>query len=257
MTSTAASVLDLLNKALETDFSIKVWVPSLLSTDHSNSTVQIKPLTISQQKQLLSAAVVQDLLNINFNKLIYTILRENYLSENIIPFKYLTVLDKLILVLSIRANINSIYNNFDLNQLISKIQHSSNFEIFVPKTFENSTIKIHCAIPTIETEYECEVTREEVDTDNKEPNEQLQTLVTSTITNELTKVIYKVNIKDQEIVFNDYTFKERIDILNQLPAFLIEKVLDYALQYKKEIENYLKINDTETLVINSIFFSTV
>jgi hypothetical protein len=256
MNSNVDSILNLINKTIIDNYSIKLWVPSLLLVD--SDYILFKPLSISQQKDLLSTALTQNIYNTSFVITCYNILKENYLSNDIIPLNQLTVLDRLIILLSLKSNISPKFQNIEINQIIANIQNS-NFSVFAPQSLESDNIKLYCSLPTIHAEYMCEKEREEFNTENL--NEQIQHIVSETVINELTKFCNTVVINEETIVFNNFSFAERKQILNTLPAFLLEKALNYVIDCRKQIEDYLTVdideNTKDTLQINGVFFSTV
>lgn len=253
MSSNVDKILNLINKTVIENYSVNVWVPSVsnLNVQH----ISFKPLSISQQKDLLNTAIGQDIYNGEFTKTVFNILRQNYLSENILPLNYLNIIDKIIILLSLRSNINSSYKNISLNDIIKKIQ-SYNMSSFTPQMFESDNIKIYCNLPTIYGEYVCEQEREINESDSI--NEQIQHVVSETITNELTKFCAAVHIDEVSILEDSFSFSERKQIISQLPAFLLEKVLNYIIGCRKQIEDMLTIDgqEKETIQLNGVFFST-
>jgi endonuclease III len=109
------------------------------------------------------------------------------------------------------------------------------------------------------TEYLCEKEREVLVTEDI--NEQIQDVVSETIVNELTKYSLRVDIGQESIDLAKFSFAERKSIINTLPAFLLEKALDYIVSCRKSIENLLTIkvseDKEELLQINGVFFSTI
>lgn len=257
MNNNLDDILKLINKTVIDNYSIKLWVPSLIAHENVES-ILFKPLSISQQKDLISTALAQDLYNTEFIKKMYTILKENYLSNDIVSFNHFNILDKLIILLSIRSNINSRYLDNDINSIINKIQ-TSDFSVFQPQVLESENIKLYCSLPSIYTEFLCESEREVFETEDA--NEQIQHVVSETVINELAKFCFTAEINDKTIIFDKFTFTERKKILNQLPAFLLEKALNYIISCRKQLEEYLTINNSEDtkdiLQINGVFFSTV
>lgn len=256
MSSNIKNILNLINKTVIDNYSINVWIPSLLLFD--TPYVSFKPINISQQKDLLSTAAIQDIYNTTFIKTMFNILKENYLSEGVLPLNNLNIIDKIIIILSLRANINPIFNNININEIISKIQ-KHDMTVFAAQSIESDNIKLICKIPTIYTEFLCESERETLNTEDV--NEQIQHVVSETIVNELTKFCSELQIGEEDILLDTYSFTERKQIINQLPAFLLEKALNYIISYRKHIEYLLSLNKAnevaEILQLNGVFFSTV
>lgn len=257
MSNNINDILKLINKAVVDNYSINVWVPSLTGTDVTS--ISFKPISITQQKDLLNTAVIQDIYNTNFIKTFFKILKSNYLSEDVFPLNQLNILDKIVILLSLRANINSIYGDVNLNNIIKNIQ-GYDFSIFAAQSLESDNIKLHCALPSMYTEFLCEEERELVELNTID--DQIQHVVSETIINELSKFCHQIIIDNRSIMLEQFSFSERKAMISQLPAFLLENALNFIINYRKHVEGLLTLKkdnkeDEELLQLNGIFFSTV
>ena len=256
MSNNVDNILKLINKTIVDNYSINIWSPVLLTTDLQH--LSFKPLNISQQKTLLSTAVIQDLYNTQFTLAAYDIIKENYLNNETLPLSCFSVLDKIIILLSLRANINTNYKENNISDIIKYIQ-TQDFSVFTSQVLESDNIKLYCGLPSIYTEYLCEKEREVLVTEDI--NEQIQDVVSETIVNELTKYSLSVSIDQENIDLSKFSFSERKAIISTLPAFLLEKALDYIVSCRKSIEKLLTIkvaeDKEELLQINGVFFSTI
>lgn len=229
-------IIKSINTTISTNYAISIWVPSLAGTTITD--VKFKPLSIQQQKDLISTSAIKDLFNTTYIQVMYSILEKNYLSNDILPLNNLSVLDKIIISLALKSNINSVFKTVNLEELIKTIQ-TSDFSAFVPQRFESNGITLMCALPSIHTEFICEQEREKFQTEVIE--EQIQYIISEAIINELAKYSNQATIGEQHIIFNNFTFSERKQILNQLPAFILEQALGYILACKQQLENYLTV----------------
>jgi hypothetical protein len=251
------NLLELINNTVSENCAVFIYIPSI------SQPVALKALTISQQKILISAAIDTEVYNSKFIQIFHKIIIENYLSESVYPVKQLTILDKIFIALALRANINNTLSlqNIQVNlavvleQLKNLIQ-SNNIPITSGECIsDNITVKY--AIPTIFSELECEEAKVVLTTED--PTEKFKHILAETVTDELSKFITSVTMKDTTIVLSDYTGAERKKIIEQLPANILEQVLNYILLYKQSIEKALTVSDdtnTNTIQINSSFFAT-
>lgn len=251
------NLLEIINNAVSEACTVTTYIPS------SSQPISLKALTISQQKILISAAIDTEVYNSKFIQIFHKIIIENYLSEIIHPLKSLTILDKVFIALALRSNINNTLSlqNFQVNlavvldQLKSLV--SSNNIITAPGECVHDNITVKYAIPTIFSEAECEEAKLVLTTED--PTERFKYILAETVTDELSKFITSIHIKDTNIVLADYTPTERKKIIEQLPAAILEQVLNYILNYKQSLEKALSVSDDSninTIQINSSFFAT-
>jgi hypothetical protein len=270
MSTELDNILQQLNKTITENYAIDVWFPSLRK--FSIPFAKFKPLNISQQRSLIKTSLYRDLFNIEFTKAIYPILKENNINPSI-NVDYLTVVDKLFIILYLRSNINDkiVYSNKNYTfttsatELISKLKEKclsspSSFEI---QTFEEKDIKLIVTMPTILSEFNCESERNLSEDINV--NKHVQTIISETVINEITKSCRQVHIGSQDIPLDSYTFIEKKKLLELIPVFVLEKSLNFILDYRQIIEDTLTLtsfNDkeeiiTDNLQINGAFFASI
>ena len=183
-------ILQQLDKTITENYAINVWFPSL--TRINKESVKFKPLNISQQKSLIKTSLYRDLFNIEFTKVIYPILKQNNTDVSI-NIDFLTVIDKLFIMLYLRSNINNeiIYSNkgnvfkTSATELITKLKEKciASPDSFKVQTFEEKDIKLIITIPTILSEYQCESERNLSEDVNV--NKHVQTIISETVINEV------------------------------------------------------------------------
>ena len=270
MSTDFENILQQLDKAITENYAVDVWFPSLTKT--GQVTTKFKPLNISQQKKLIKTSLYRDLFNIEFTKTIYPILKENNINPGI-NVDYLTIIDKLFIMLYLRSNINDeiIYTNKNntfktsATQLILKLKEKcdNSPSLFQIQTFEEKDIRLIITIPTILSEYQCETERNLSEDVNV--NAHVQTIISETVINEISKSCRQINVNTQDIPLDYYTFAEKKKLLELIPIFVLEKSLTFILDYRQIIEDTLTLtvlNDkeeviTDTLQINGSFFASI
>ena len=245
------SILTLLNDTIVNNFTVQLKIPSL-----EEGEISIKPLNISQQKSLISLTSEKNVYNSKFLEIIFNIIKENYLSNDLLNINDLTVLDKTFITLALRASINPVIGG---NNILEHIKDTNINSLKIsPSTFTADTIKIVCGLPTILQELECEHSKTIIDNENISKN--LQQIISESILVEITKYIKHIYINDNFIDMTSMIFTEKQNIIEALPAVVLEQVLQYILDSKKKIENILKFTDTNNqpfvVTIDSNFFAT-
>ena len=234
------NILQQLDKTITENYAIDVWFPSL--TKMNLVSTKFKPLNISQQKRLIKTSLYRDLFNIEFTKELYPILKENNINP-LINIDYLTVIDKLFIMLYLRSNIsdNIVYNNKNntfkesVSQLILKLKEKclASPSIFSVQTYEEKDIKLIVTIPTILSEYHCESERNISEDINV--NKHVQTIISETVINEIAKSCRQVVVGLQDIPLDSYSFTEKKKLLELIPVFVLEKSLTFILDYRQII----------------------
>lgn len=252
MNNNVDEIINLINSVIINSYAISISVPSAPTLN-----IQFKPLTIVQQKDLISTTASNNLYNTEFIKIFYKILKDNYLSESILPFNNLNILDKTLISLALKCNINNIYLNLKLDELISNIQ-LSDLSVFAPKKFNINNIELFCQLPSIDIDFQCENERNTPLLEDI--NEQIQHIISETVINELAKFSVKAIIDNNLIDLYQYSFNDRKQIISQIPAFILDQALDYIINCKQQIEKLLTFTDTENkeslIQINGAFFAT-
>lgn len=240
MSQSADTVQDVLQllKALDQTNSFEVYLPSL------QKNILFKQLNTEQLKKILKTVIDSPIHNSEFVTTFNSIIKNNIL-DNSINFEELNILDKVLILIKTRAesispeytfnlsdeeknqinefkvNITNVYNNFIQTAPIynTEIIKSSNCELVV-------------ALPTLQTENKLEKELyKNVKLDITTP-EELRSIIGETFINELTKYIVSIKVNESVIDLNQYNFKTRIKLVEQLPTTCINGVLKYIENYK-------------------------
>lgn len=254
MTQNIQDILTQLDR-VNSSYSYDVWIPSL------GKDVSFKEMTTAQQKRIIKSIIDSPVYNSEFIKACYTIIKENCDDKTIEVDKF-TIIDKLLILLKMRSVSIGNEMTVKIKSKISKgteVKSKVNLEkIYTdsvkivknisPIVIEKDKFKIECSVPNILSEYNIEKYiqnkhgEEEIKT-----NAQLRKNVGEKFITELSKYINKLTIEDTEIVFEDISWKDKINILEKLPSKIMEDVYMYIETITKEIKKITIIDKTITI----------
>lgn len=234
-------------KRKDISYASHYMVPSL------KREVPFDEINTSQQKRLVKSIIDSPVYNTEFIYTLREILKENC-QDPAIDIDNLTIVDKLILALGLR--IKSIGNDVDieietkdgakinagldvsriLELSLASVQNISN------ATVEDAYYKIECSVPTIGTEFkaEKELRNKSVKIEIEDIKELRETVGDAFIS-EIVKYIDAVYVKGQDdqlipVEWKQFTFANRIKIMETFKTGLLRKILDYINSVRKEID---------------------
>lgn len=265
-------VLNLMSRVNEV-FTYGVWIPSL------NREVMFREINTSQQKRLIKSLIDSPVYNTELIFTLRQILKENCADPKI-DIDNLTILDKLFIVIKMRMISigdvievdfgNNNVRGFSLEGILDKAKK----DIIAPspKEFNIEPYTVYCSIPSILTEYRLEdEMRRNVDEVKVESNSEIRAMIGDAFIGEIVKFIDRLDIKDGDkitrINLNDISFRNRIALIEALPIKLIEQVISYITEIRKELDKVVLISTTvvkdgkeekleERLNINGSFFTS-
>lgn len=229
---------------------------------HEDEGVVCKQLTTSQLKELIKTAVDSPLTQAAFNSTVTKIFKES-LVEN--PGFKLNIIDRLLFILETRTHSlsptktvevegKSVTISFeDLKKKI-KQQIKKNNNLFVNSTVTEGKITVSFGIPLIETEVQLNEELYKNVQFNLEDMEELRRVIGEAFINEIAKSLNTITIDDKVLDLSSGTFKNRLKVVESLPASLIQKVIEYIESYKKIISDCLTI-EGYTIPIDSTLFT--
>jgi hypothetical protein len=247
--------LNLLNtitntKTFEMELSPKLGVAS----QH----IKCKYLSTLQLKELIKTIVDSPLTQANFNVTAGKIFKESILSENV---PTLSVIDRLFFILESRINSIAATKEFAnkstvnyqevLNTLREKIK--SNNDSFLPTTIEDGGISLTVGVGLLEADIQMNEEMYkglEVDTND---DEQLRKILGDSFLNEIAKSIYTVTIENSTLDLSTVNFRTRLQVVERLPASLVQKVVSYIEVYKKIVDQSLIVENESIDVDGSLF----
>lgn len=226
--------------------------------------VACKYLNTAQLKDLIKTVVDSPLTQSAFNTTCTKIFKESLLFSPP-TFASLNVLDRLSFLLQTRINsisplvtinkeISPQVVNFSdvLNNLyLKKREHS---EKFITKTETEGKIKITYGVALLDAELQLneEIYKDlKIDIDNAD---EMKNLLGESFINEIGKCIQTITIGENVLNLSTLSFKERLQAIENLPASLIQKAIEYIEQYKDIIDSCLTV-DGNLITLDASLFS--
>jgi len=220
-----------------------------------------KQLTTAQLKELIKTVVDSPITQSQFNSTATKIFVES-LNQ---PKDKLTIVDRLLFLLAIRANslsptkeIEQEHKKITVNfnqiskKLIEKIKQHK--EKFASKEFSLDKITLGVSVPLLTTESQLNEELYKNQTINVEDTEQLRKVLGEAFINEIAKTVEFLTINEKTLDLSTVTFKSRLKTIESLPAQLIQKVIEYIEDYKKIVDECLTV-DGYTVPIDGSLFS--
>jgi hypothetical protein len=246
----------------------------LLTSLRSKHTFEVKftndkiekfsPLTTAQLKNLIKTVVDTSLTQIEFNSATVAVMKECYQGMDVTILNDLTIADKLLFLIETR--INSISSSItiedgedkviiDLNKIKEKLTKAieDNKATFVDHPINSDEVTLTIGLPTLKTELQVD---EEIyktlklDSDNQE---QVRKLLGEAFVVELAKVVKSITIGEKTLNTSELPFSERQKTVENLPALLIQQVINYVENYKKILNACLVIDDHSLPIDGSLF----
>lgn len=244
--SNVADFLSKLNDIKASNISY-IWVPS------QNKECEFSALTIKQQKDLLKASNDGVVGVVSFAKMLTNIVLENSLDKSI---EFLSI-DKYPLLVGLRINsmgddINIDGKPYSLKDLPT-LQNVSKKKLTASFTYKDVTV--NAAIPTLKQEIgifdhsSFELRKLKTETESTESVSILYTL-------EIIKFINSIVYEDKEIKFQDLSYTDRKQIVDNLPLALTQNVVKY-ISTIRDIENSaITFENDVTVPLDTLFFAT-
>jgi hypothetical protein len=232
----------------------------------NGQTVKCKQLSMAQLKELIKTLTDSPLTQALFNSASTKIFKESIID---LPENYkLTIVDRLLFLIETRRasiyptvtltdNNNNLSVTVDLKDfkenLISKInENKSNFET---TTFKTDKITYVIGTPSLDTE---EQLNEEIYSklDIKPENtEEFKNFIADSFIYEIAKYLFSITLNEETTLeLSQKTFKERVEILEKLPAHAIQTVISYIEKQKAIIDENM-IVDGIYVPLDSSFFT--
>lgn len=242
------SILSKLKEINESDL-INVHIPS------ANKNMTFKSISVKQQKDLIKSGMDGALGGITISNVINQIIIDNSVEK----YDFLVV-DKIPIILALRnksfGSVFTLKNEnkniiFDLNDILANVLEFSNIEKTEIKSEEN---KLSVELNVISLEEDTKINAFQLEKLKKNKDEDLSETVGSLFVYEILKFIYKITVGSDEIIMKDFPIKDRLTIVENLPASVNNEILEYIQNFRKEEMEYITVNG-ETLPIDARLFS--
>lgn len=235
-------ISDFINKLNATSNRIKMTLPS------TNKIIEVKPLSLKQQKDIISCVGDGVAGLISFTRIINDIVTLNT------DIKDLTQHDKLAIILTLRVNsLGSKYKlkeeTVDIADIVDKVQ-TYKFKSPLSGDLEFEGITVQAEVPPLT--WETEVTKR-LEDEIKRNGDNNSKNIGSIYIYELVKHIKSVSLGQSIVNFNELKLRECVSVVESIPLALNKKVVSLIDAIRKEEQELLTINGV-TVEINPGFF---
>lgn len=246
------SVGNILSKLKEINESnlVTVYVPS------AKKSMSFKPLSVKQQKDLIKSGLDGTLSGISISNIINQIIIDNSVEKH-----NFLVTDKYPVIIALRRQ--SFGNTFNLKQENEEIILDLDLILTKKLTFsqQESTViglngtDLKTTLEVVSLEEDIKINSVQLEKTRKNKDEELSDTVGSLFIYEIVKFISKIEIDEENVVdMVKLPIKDRLTIIENLPATLNNIILDYIQQFRKEEIEYITLNGI-TLPIDARLFS--
>jgi len=245
------SVINILNKLKEINNSnlISVYVPS------AKKELKFTPLSVKQQKDLIKSGMDGTMSGLTISNIINDIILNNCTETH-----SFLVTDKFPIILALRKQ--SFGSNFTLKEDDKEVDF--NLDDILNKnlvfTYENNVIiplegtEIQVFLNVVSLEDDTKINNNQIDKSRKAKDEEISETIGSIFLYEILKFITKLKIGDEELDLTTLPIKDRINVIESIPATLNNKILDYIQKFRKEENDFITTKDG-TLPIDARLFT--
>jgi len=226
------------------DDKVKVFLPSL------KKTIEVTPLTLKQQKDLISSALDGVKGAFFFNKTLNDIIINNSGNNDLKSY------DKLPIIAHLRKH--SLGNKVKIDEKIIDLDVAiKNFKttplnIKDEHIVELKTLKVYLRVPTLSEENMIfKKGEQDADSDRSSTREGLGLLYML----ELLKYIDKLEIEEEEVDFSKIKIKDRIELVEELPLTMYKGISKYIESMNAYTNEIMTVDET-VIPIDVRFFDT-
>ena len=237
--SSFLSKLDELNKEV-----IKVYLPS------RKKTIEVRPLTLKQQKDLISSVLDGLKGSLDFSKTVNKVIVDNT------GISDLKIYDKIPILVGLRKSslgdeVKVDDETISLARVVDNVKNTQ-FKLEEDGIVKFKNLTVSLKIPTLKDESVL-ITKCDQDINNK--NDVLKEEIGLLYIFEILKYIDRLTIGEQEVVLSEIRINERIRLVEKLPLTLYKGISKYIEKVNDYVNRLLTVDSSE-LVIDSTFFDT-
>jgi hypothetical protein len=246
----ASNVNDILKQldTISASASVSVYIPSL------KKAIRFKNLNLKQQKDLLKSSIDDTLTKLSFTTKFYNIIQENAI--DIIDTNKLYTFDRSAIAIALRANgLSSIYNNIDLNNIITQNQI-----VDVNVESLNSSITVQDMIINLEAPnlgVDRDINLATISKLKNIPEKDVKTLIGELFVHEIVKfiksIVFRTEAGEQIVILNELKVDDKIAVTEQLPSMATNKILDFIKTYRAFESKFTTIQNINVEVDSSFF----
>ena len=209
--------------------------------------VQLKPLTLSQQKTIIESAVDSNLSVLFFNNTFAKILEEN-LSDNISNYD---TIDRVSFALALRSKLKDQITIDDITYNISDVinANNSNTNKYQSTVTESDNFKIYIVNPTIEYDNKINSILLKKYKDETSRSTKLKSLISDLYSYEIFKFIDKIEVKStgSQLQLKD-DISQGIDLIESLDTSEFTGVIEQINVLRDLEKEYTKIPNTNVYI---------
>ena len=222
-----------------------IFLPSL------GKEIKFAPLTLKQQKELLSKVPDNSYDIVQFNNIFNSVIVSN--NEEDIKLSDLKNVDKFAIVLQYKLSMTGSTfkvgkKTVSLNQLLSKLKeyNYSNFKNIETVSLDNLSAELE--VPNLD--YEAKINKSVTSLiKNKNKNNAMAELFVS----EFIKYIKSITLDSDKFNLTSLTYDNKLTIVEELPSAFTKKIIDYMDAIKTEENELSTINGVMVDITNDLF----
>ncbi len=242
------SVISKLQK-LNNNNLVKVFVPS------ANKIMEFTQLSVKQQKELIKTGLDGAISGVTISNIMSQIILDNSVDQ----YDFLTV-DKFPIILALRRvsfgdNVKVKDNDKEITFNLSEIlEKNLTFDDDFSKTlsFKEEELEISLSVPSLKVDIKAN--EQQISSFKKNKDAEISDTVGSLFIFEIAKFVNKVKVGGEEMDLTSLQFKDRVSVIESIPAYLNNKILDYIQSFRKTEMEYVTVND-EILPVDARLFA--
>lgn len=230
------SVGNILSKLKEINNAnaVSVYVPS------AKKKLAFRPMSVKQQKDLIKSGLDGALAGITISNIINDIIVSNSSEKH----KFL-VTDKFPIILTLRkqsfGNIFTLKEEeketiFNLDEILNK---QLTFTYPEKVAFELEGTEVSVFLDLVSLDDDTKINNVQIEKSRKTKDENISETVGSLFIYEIVKFITKIVIDKDELELLTLPIKDRLNLIESLPAVLNNQILDYIQKFRKEEADYI------------------
>ena len=235
---------EFLKKLAEFKTDLKVYIPSL------KKEVDAEPLTLKQQKDIISSAAGGARGSLEFTRGINEAILKNVKANNLRPY------DRVPIIVQLRKDAlgnSALTDEYEFASLEDVVKNYKNEKADFTDTEEITvdSLKLKLIIPTLKQETDI-ISKCILELDKIDPDDVSETVGTVFVF-ELIKYIDRIAIDGAEVAFSDLKIQDRVDIIEKLPLKVYNQLVHFLRQIGKYEANILAVGDSY-ITIGAGFF---
>ncbi len=230
----------------------------------NQKTEQFRPLTTAQLKNLIKTVVDSSLTQLEFSSATLQTIKECYAGATPNIIDELNIIDKILFLIETR--IHSISPTITVEESSETVEIkledvkknlletvANNKDLFLDKDISGDEISLTIGIPSLQTEHQVDQEIYKTAKFDSEDPEQVRKLLGEAFVIELAKSVKQIKIGDKNLDLSSLSFVERQKMVENLPALIIQQVIEYVEKYKSTINKCLVYNEHNLTIDGSLF----